>query len=84
MCNDLLSDGLHTRSLRAFLQKLGALDASLAAASRQGRQEQLEGPWAWTWDGEPEEDVQVQKLREETNSSHLLCKHRAHAAGTSI
>lgn len=28
MCNDLLSDGLHTRSLRAFLQKLGALDAS--------------------------------------------------------
>lgn len=33
--------------------------------------------WAWPSDGDPEEDVQVQKLPEETSSSDLLCKHSA-------
>ena len=72
----------HTRSLCRLLQKLSSTNAltyhSISKAEGTARRT-VTLDLQTLPEVEPEEDVKVQKLGEENNtSSHLLPKHRAH------
>lgn len=59
--------------------------ALISTASHKGQKKQLQRLFPRTSDIDPEEDVQVQKLPEEKNSSsYLLPEHRAPATGAQI